>query len=69
MISTEFLITSFIVVLLPGSGAIYTISIGLFHNARASAFAALGCTIVGIIRLYFGLGRCPPYECITISPY
>lgn len=49
MISTEFLITSFIVVLLPGSGAIYTISIGLFHNSRTSAFAALGCTIVGII--------------------
>ena len=48
MISTEFLITSLIVVLLPGSGVIYTISIGLMQGARASLFAALGCT-AGII--------------------
>jgi len=48
MISTEFLITSLIVVLLPGTGVIYTISIGLFQGARASLFGALGCTI-GII--------------------
>ncbi|MCP4552431.1 MAG: LysE family translocator [Bacteroidetes bacterium] len=48
MISTEFLITSLIVVLLPGTGVIYTISIGLFQGARASLFAALGCT-AGII--------------------
>ena len=48
MISTEFLITSLIIVLLPGTGVIYTISTGLFQSARASIFAALGCTI-GII--------------------
>lgn len=48
MISTEFLITSLIVVLLPGTGVIYTISTGLFQDARASLFAALGCT-AGII--------------------
>jgi threonine/homoserine/homoserine lactone efflux protein len=48
MISTEFLITSLIVILLPGTGVIYTISTGLFQGARASLFAALGCT-VGII--------------------
>lgn len=48
MISTEFLITSIIVVLLPGTGVIYTISTGLFQGARASLFAALGCT-AGII--------------------
>lgn len=48
MISTEFLITSLIVVLLPGTGVIYTISMGLFRGARASLYAALGCT-VGII--------------------
>jgi len=46
--NTEFLITSLIVVLLPGTGVIYTISTGLFQGARASLFAALGCT-VGII--------------------
>jgi threonine/homoserine/homoserine lactone efflux protein len=48
MVSTEFLITSLIVVLLPGTGVIYTISTGLFQGARASLFAALGCT-AGII--------------------
>jgi len=48
MITSEFLITSLIVVLLPGTGVIYTISTGLFQGKKASLFAALGCT-VGII--------------------
>jgi len=48
MISTQFLITSLIVVLIPGTGVLYTISTGLIHGARASLYAALGCT-VGII--------------------
>ncbi len=48
MISTEFLITSLIVALIPGTGVIYTISTGLFQGARASIFAAIGCT-AGII--------------------
>ncbi|MCU7834098.1 MAG: LysE family translocator [gamma proteobacterium symbiont of Taylorina sp.] len=48
MLSTEFLITSLIVVLIPGTGVIYTISTGLFQGWRASIFAALGCT-AGII--------------------
>lgn len=48
MVSSEFLITSLIVVLLPGTGVIYTISTGLFQGARASTFASIGCT-VGII--------------------
>ena len=48
MIGTEFLITSLIVVLIPGTGVIYTVSTGLFLGARASLFAAIGCT-TGII--------------------
>ncbi len=48
MINSEFLITSLIVVLIPGTGVIYTLSTGLFKGARASVFAALGCT-AGII--------------------
>jgi len=48
MLSTEFIITSLIVVLIPGTGVIYTVSMGLFHGFRASAIAALGCT-AGII--------------------
>ena len=39
---------SLIVVLIPGTGVIYTISTGLFQGVKASIFAALGCT-VGII--------------------
>lgn len=48
MFSTEFLITSLIVVLTPGTGVIYTISNGLFLGWRASIAAAFGCT-AGII--------------------
>ncbi|WP_300457553.1 LysE family translocator [Desulfobacula sp.] len=48
MFSTEFLITSLIVVLIPGTGVIYTISNGLFLGWRASIAAAFGCT-AGII--------------------
>ena len=48
MFSTEFLITSLIVVLIPGTGVIYTVSTGLFLGWRASIAAAAGCT-AGII--------------------
>lgn len=48
MFSNEFLITSLVVVLIPGTGVIYTISNGLFLGRRASIAAAFGCT-AGII--------------------
>ena len=48
MISTEFLITSLIVVLIPGTGVVFTVSTGLLQGRRASMFAALGCT-AGIV--------------------
>ncbi|MCB4358320.1 LysE family translocator [Quatrionicoccus australiensis] len=48
MISLEFLITSLIVVLIPGTGVIYTVSTGLVAGRRAGLFAALGCTL-GIV--------------------
>jgi len=48
MVNTEFLLTSLVVVLLPGTGVIYTVSTGLFFGGRASIAAALGCT-AGII--------------------
>ncbi|WP_432468265.1 LysE family translocator [Agarivorans sp. Z349TD_8] len=48
MISIEFLLTSLVVVLIPGTGVLYTISAGLFISARASAVAAVGCTL-GIV--------------------
>ena len=46
--SIEFLITSLIVVVAPGTGVLYTLAAGLSHGSRASVVAALGCTI-GIV--------------------
>jgi threonine/homoserine/homoserine lactone efflux protein len=48
MVSIEFLVTSLIVVLVPGTGVVYTVSTGLVQGGRASVFAALGCT-AGIV--------------------
>lgn len=50
-----FFITSLIIVLIPGTGVIYTISVGVSSGKKESIFAALGCTI-GII----------PHLCISI---
>ena len=44
MLSTEFLLTSLVVVLVPGTGVIYTVSTGLVHRWKASIVAAFGCT-------------------------
>jgi len=41
----EFLLTSLIVVLMPGTGVIYTLSTGLFRGRLPSVFAAFGCTL------------------------
>ena len=43
--SVEFLITSLIVVLAPGTGVIYTLASGLGHGLRGSVFASVGCTL------------------------
>ncbi|MCD7061063.1 LysE family translocator [Pelagibacterium xiamenense] len=43
--SIEFLLTSIVVVLLPGTGVVYTLAIGLGRGFRASIAAALGCTL------------------------
>ncbi len=48
MFSMEFLLTSLVVVLIPGTGVIYTVSNGLFLGRKASIAAAFGCT-AGII--------------------
>ena len=48
MITLEFLVTSFIVALIPGTGVVFTISVGLAQGRRAAFFAALGCT-AGIV--------------------
>lgn len=48
MLSPEFLLTSLIVVLIPGTGTVYTVSTGLFYGPRLSLAAAVGCTL-GIV--------------------
>ncbi|MDJ0783705.1 MAG: LysE family translocator [Desulfosarcinaceae bacterium] len=48
MISTEFLLTALVVVVVPGTGVIYTVSTGLLQGGRASVAAAVGCTL-GIV--------------------
>jgi threonine/homoserine/homoserine lactone efflux protein len=48
MLGVEFLVTSLVVVLVPGTGVIYTVSTGLVRGRRASIYAALGCT-AGIV--------------------
>lgn len=48
MITLHFLVTSLIMVLVPGTGVVYTISTGLTQGKRASMFASLGCT-AGIV--------------------
>jgi threonine/homoserine/homoserine lactone efflux protein len=46
--SWEFLVTSFIVVIAPGTGVLYTLAAGLSRGGRASVVAAFGCTL-GIV--------------------
>ena len=47
-LSVEFLVTSLIVIVSPGTGVLYTLATGLSRGSRASVVAAFGCTI-GIV--------------------
>jgi threonine/homoserine/homoserine lactone efflux protein len=46
--SVEFLLTSLVVVLIPGTGVLYTVSSSIGGGRRRGLFAAVGCTL-GII--------------------
>jgi threonine/homoserine/homoserine lactone efflux protein len=46
--SVEFLITSLVVVLIPGTGVLYTLSSSIGGGRRRGLFAAIGCTL-GIV--------------------
>jgi threonine/homoserine/homoserine lactone efflux protein len=48
MFRPEFLLASLVVVLIPGTGVVYTITTGLTLKWRASIAAAIGCTL-GIV--------------------
>jgi threonine/homoserine/homoserine lactone efflux protein len=47
-VSIEFLITSLIVIVSPGTGVLFTLAAGLARGSRASVIAAFGCTL-GIV--------------------
>jgi threonine/homoserine/homoserine lactone efflux protein len=47
-VGLEFLLTSLIVVVSPGTGVLYTLAAGLSRGTRASVIAAFGCTL-GIV--------------------
>lgn len=55
MNTSVFLITSLIIILIPGTGVIYTVSLGMSEGRKKAFFAALGCT-AGIL----------PHLCISI---
>ena len=46
--SLTFLLTALVIVVTPGTGALFTIAAGMSRGARASLVAALGCTL-GIV--------------------
>ncbi len=48
ILTPQFLITAFVVVIAPGTGVIYTLAIGLGQGRRAAMAAAFGCTL-GIV--------------------
>jgi threonine/homoserine/homoserine lactone efflux protein len=47
-VTTEFLLTTLVVVATPGTGVLYTLAAGLARGARAGVVAAFGCTL-GIV--------------------
>ena len=48
MITLQFLLTALVVVIIPGTGVVYTLALGLGQGRRAALWAALGCTF-GIV--------------------
>jgi threonine/homoserine/homoserine lactone efflux protein len=56
--SLDFLLTSLIVVVIPGTGVIYTVSVALSRGRRSGVIAAVGCTlgiVPHLIAAVFGL--------------
>ncbi|SFI84500.1 LysE family translocator [Jannaschia pohangensis] len=48
MITVQFLLTAFVVVIAPGTGVVYTLAMGLGRGRRSAVAAAVGCTF-GIV--------------------
>jgi threonine/homoserine/homoserine lactone efflux protein len=57
-VSVDFLLTSLIVVVIPGTGVIYTVSVAMSRGGRTGVIAAVGCTlgiVPHLIAAVFGL--------------
>lgn len=50
-----FFITSLIIVLIPGAGVLYTISVGVSKGKKASILATIGCTLGIIPHLFMSI--------------
>ena len=48
MMSVDFLLTTLIIIVSPGTGVLFTMATGLSRGSRASVVAAFGCTL-GIV--------------------
>ncbi|MEM6384988.1 MAG: LysE family translocator [Pseudomonadota bacterium] len=58
MISLQFLATALVVVVIPGTGVVYTLALGLGQGRRAALAAAAGCTfgiVPHLLAVLFGL--------------
>lgn len=60
MILDSFIIASLIVILMPGTGFVYTVSTGITRGKKSGIYAAIGCTlaiiphmIAGILAMFF----------------
>ena len=77
--SLDFLLTSLIVIVSPGTGVLFTLAAGLSRGRRASIVAAFGCTL-GIVphmaaadararrRAAYQRARLPDAEMCSASP-
>jgi threonine/homoserine/homoserine lactone efflux protein len=45
MITLEYIVAALVVILIPGTGVIYTVGVGLIHDRMTMLYAALGCTL------------------------
>jgi threonine/homoserine/homoserine lactone efflux protein len=51
--TAQFLLTSLVIVVTPGTGVLYTLAAGLSRGTRASIIAAIGCTL-GVVPQMLG---------------
>ncbi len=49
--SPEYLLTTFLVCLVPGIGVVYTLSVALAQGMRGGTWAAIGCTLATLVHM------------------